>query len=234
MHTPHRDGSCSPLPFDVSSQGCVRALDHSWIDPEEKLDFGCFVPAFWPWCGRNHRKNTDFNRIQCRWTSFRPGSSLAWKARVLKIEPAAPGVAEHLAPGNAAADVMGSPPGIELGTALAEPRQQVDRVVLTGRRRDAGRTGARPALPLDHARMHQHSRCLDVSAGGDVRPRQSRPRRTAEARSIRGHDLRSRPRQRHRCACRRQWRAVQDDGAEAEREHDPEKCEAVFRKIMLK
>nr|WP_249132373.1 MULTISPECIES: hypothetical protein [unclassified Bradyrhizobium] len=84
-------------------------------------------------------------------SQLQAGIVVGLEAGVLKTEPAASGVAEHLPPGDAAADVMGSPPGVELGTALTEPRQQVDRVVLMGGVGTQRGPGARPALSLDHA-----------------------------------------------------------------------------------
>ena len=79
--------------------------------------------------GRGVAELTGKTRISTNFgvdDQLQAGIVVGLKARVLKIEPAAPGVAEHLPPGDAAADVVGSPPGLELGTALAEPRQQVD------------------------------------------------------------------------------------------------------------
>jgi hypothetical protein len=85
MHTPYRDGSFSPLFVNVSSQGGVQALDRPWIHVEEKLDFGCFVPAFlapvWPKSPENH----GFQPISVEMISFRLGSSLAWKLAYSKL-----------------------------------------------------------------------------------------------------------------------------------------------------
>ena len=64
-----------------------------------------------------------------------------------------------------------------------------------GRRQHAGRRGPRPALQLDHARMHHHPRRLDVSGGCGRPPDRAGARWAAAPRSIRDEGLRSRPRQ---------------------------------------
>ncbi len=81
-----------------------------------------------------------------------------------------------------------------------------------GRCRHGRRSGAGIAVSVADAEQHLDPRRLDVSARGDDPFGRADPVGADKTRPLRGCDVRSRSRQRRRCVCRRQCRAVQDDG----------------------